>query len=62
MTTKHMLTAGLLLLLAGPAFAAQEAPPAQAPATPVTSSAPAPAPAPVQLAWQRVGNPLSLPG
>lgn len=71
MTTKHLLTAGLLLLLAGPAFATQEAPPAPSVASQTATTATAQsdqarpqaqAPAPVQLAWQRVGSPLSLEG
>lgn len=57
MTTKLISLAGLLLLLHAPVHA--DAAPLEAVATPAPTTAQT-APQAHQLAWQRVGSPLSL--
>lgn len=63
MTTKLISLAGLLLMLSSPAFAApvteQAVQGAIGPEPAQTVQAPQP---PRQLAWQRVGSPISLEG
>ncbi len=61
MTAKLITLAGLLLMLGSPAFATPVAEPAvQVQGTrQADRTAPAPQP-PQQLAWQRVGAPISL--
>lgn len=61
MTAKLITLAGLLLMLGSPAFAApaQEPPPQVQGASEPGQTVQAPQ-APRQLAWQRVGAPLSL--
>ena len=61
MTTKLISLAGLLLMLSSPAFADQTQEQALQVQNAAAQAQPAPAAQPnQQIAWQRVGSPLSL--